>query len=95
MDGLGMGLVKVDVLLDTGVMLESMVQQARMIVFKAVAKATSATDASQPDSNGESRQVNPRQPLATTLAGFSSALNISSGASEDSVWRLKHVSQHY
>ena len=84
MDGLGMGLVKVDVLLDTGVMLESMVQQARMIVFKAVAKATSATDASQPDSNGESRQVDPRQPLATTLAGFSSALNISSGASEDS-----------
>jgi len=84
MDGLGMGLVKVDVLLDTGVMLESMVQQARMIVFKAVAKATSATDASQPDSNGESRQVDPRQPLATTLAGFSSALNISSGASEGS-----------
>lgn len=35
------GLEKVDIRLDTNVLLESMVEQARLVVFKAVARATS------------------------------------------------------
>lgn len=76
----GLGLVKVDIRLDTGAMLDSMVQQARMIVFKAVAKATSASDAAQ--LNAGSSFVKPDMGAApsATLSGFSSALNISAGS---------------
>jgi hypothetical protein len=56
-----------------------MVQQARMVVFKAVAKATSATESLQLQS-----KVDPLKKsdfgVAPTLSGFSDALNISSAA---------------
>eukprot|EP00934_Nitzschia_sp_Nitz4_P005828 Nitzschia sp. Nitz4//scaffold12_size214221//20158//21988//NITZ4_001478-RA/size214221-augustus-gene-0.21-mRNA-1//-1//CDS//3329534954//5818//frame0 len=92
-DGVSMGprMVKVDIRLDTGAMLDSMVQQARMIVFKAVAKATSATDAMQLEGSSAGVATGATgaapvdtipensDPQSTTLAGFSSALNLSSG----------------
>ncbi|KAL3908902.1 MAG: hypothetical protein SGILL_008304, partial [Bacillariaceae sp.] len=75
-DAIGPGLKNADIRLDTGALLDSMVQQARMVVFKAVAKATAATDgvldkaaASASDSKAASSQ----------LSGFSSALNLSTG----------------
>lgn len=71
-------LVKVDVRLDTGAMLDSMVQQARMVVFKAVAKATSDTEAMQMDQQGGGGDLVAKAPAAASLSGFSSALNISS-----------------
>jgi hypothetical protein len=52
-----------------------MVQQARMVVFKAVAKATSVSDGIALD-----RSVGADPKLASSqLSGFSSALNLSSG----------------
>lgn len=80
-DSTGTGLVQVNIRLDTGVLLDSMVQQARMVVFKAVAKATSATDSLQPDSKGDPLKKSDKG-LAPTLSGFSSALNISSSGTE-------------
>lgn len=74
-----------DIRLDTGAMLDSMVQQARMIVFKAVAKATSAAESSVPmDSKVDSKVGSiPEDEFGAetaTLSGFSSALNLSSGS---------------
>eukprot|EP00980_Cylindrotheca_fusiformis_P013517 scaffold3450_cov114-Cylindrotheca_fusiformis.AAC.22 len=80
-NGNGLGLVKVDIRFDTGVMLDSMVQQARMVVFKAVAKATSSNESLPLDSQIDlSPPTDPS--VAPTLSGFSSALNISAGTSE-------------
>ena len=62
-------------------MLDSMVQQARMVVFKAVAKATSATETLQLDTKAEAMNK-PDLGLTPSLSGFSSALNISSGGPE-------------
>ena len=79
-----MGLAKVDVRLDTGALLDSMVQQARMVVFKAVAKATAATGALPPDV-GKKLNLGPGaqgQAPSTTLSGFSSALNLSSSSGQ-------------
>mmetsp|Transcript_4055 Transcript_4055/g.6376 ORF Transcript_4055/g.6376 Transcript_4055/m.6376 type:complete len:542 (-) Transcript_4055:180-1805(-) len=73
----GPGLKNVDIRLDTGALLDSMVQQARMVVFKAVAKATSASDSMQMDS---SKAMDPGLP-SSQLSGFSSALNLSTGSS--------------
>lgn len=67
-----------DIRLDTGVMLDSMVQQARMVVFKAVAKATSGNESLQVDPAGKKTD----QGLSPSLSGFSTALNISSSTSE-------------
>jgi hypothetical protein len=73
----------VDVQLDTGAMLDAMVQQARMIVFKAVAKATSKAESVDPEGKSASIDTISEEELAAapsnTLSGFSSALNISSG----------------
>ena len=68
-----------DIRLDTGVMLDSMVQQARMVVFKAVAKATSGNESLQVDPAGKKTD----QGLSPSLSGFSTALNISSSTSEE------------
>jgi hypothetical protein len=84
-NGPGLGLIRVDIRLDTGAMLDSMVQQARMVVFKAVAKATSATESMQLEAKGDPspKQTPDLGPApSATLSGFSSALNISSGAPE-------------
>jgi hypothetical protein len=79
----GLGLIKVDIRLDTGAMLDSMVQQARMIVFKAVAKATSKAETFTPEGKSAAIETISEEALAATpsntLLGFSSALNISSG----------------
>ena len=64
------GLTKVDVRLDTKVLLDSMIEQARLAVFKAVARATSIT----PERHAS---VPPSAPSA--LAGFIASVNISSG----------------
>lgn len=64
-------------------MLDSMVQQARMIVFKAVAKATSTAESSsgldsKMDSKVETISEDEAGLIAsTTLSGFSSALKLS------------------
>jgi len=58
-------------------MLDSMVQQARMVVFKAVAKATSATESFQTNDNSAAENSEASVPPSSSLAGFSSALNIS------------------
>lgn len=62
-------------------MLDSMVQQARMVVFKAVAKATSSGQL--PSLDGDVDPTTVKLPggkgeVAPTLSGFSSALNLSS-----------------
>lgn len=75
-DGPGVGLVKIEILLDTGALLDSMVQQARMVVFKAVSKATAATD----PKGDRSPKMDAGSATSSTLSGFSSALNLSSGS---------------
>lgn len=63
------GLTKIDVRLDTGALLESMVEQARLAVFRAVARATSVkTDSSTATSNATA---------AAALSGLTFSLNIS------------------
>lgn len=82
--------MKVDIRLDTGAMLDSMVQQARMIVFKAVAKATSAAESLRGDSKMDSSvetidEVEVGSSAApASLSGFSSALTLSAGPPEES-----------
>ena len=73
----GMGLKTVDLGLDTRVLLESMVKEARMVVFNAVAKATSASQAPPMDSNlmkKEGMKGNAPSPLSS---GFNSSLKLS------------------
>jgi hypothetical protein len=80
-DGTSLGLAKIDIRLDTGALLDSMVQQARMVVFKAVAKATAATESVPRDMKSDlDKKIDIRAtPLpSTTLSGFSSSLNLSS-----------------
>lgn len=62
-------MTKVDVLLDTGALLESMIEQARLAVFKAVARATHVTD--RPTIPLTSAPVEP-----AALSEFSSSLSI-------------------
>jgi hypothetical protein len=59
-------------------MLDSMVQQARMVVFKAVANATS-TNESMPLDAQIDPMIKTDRGQTPTLSGFSSALNISAG----------------
>lgn len=96
--GDGLGLVKVDIALDTGAMLDSMIQQARMIVFKAVAKATSAAEGPSVDTKpGAVDTISEDDPVPTTsqpLAGFSSALNMTSGSAGSSVEPGPHQPGH-
>lgn len=63
-------------------MLDSMVQQARMVVFKAVAKATSANESVQLDSKGDPRRKVDRGQAPPSLSGFSSSLKLSPGVPE-------------
>lgn len=70
-----------DIALDTGVMLDSMVQQARMVVFKAVAKATSSGELPPLGADLDplaAKGLAGKGEVAPTLSGFSSALNLSS-----------------
>ncbi|KAG7353954.1 hypothetical protein IV203_003310 [Nitzschia inconspicua] len=78
-DPLGSGLKNADIRLDTGALLDSMVQQARMVVFKAVAKATSVSEGMQL----EGSKVGGADPIlpSSQLSGFSSALNLSNTGS--------------
>jgi len=82
----GLGLTNVDIRLDAGAMLDSMVQQARMIVFKAVAKATSTSTSETlaPETKSGAFETTSEEQSApttsnNTLSAFSSALRISSG----------------
>lgn len=71
----------VDIALDTGVLLDSMVQQARMVVFKAVAKATSSGQLPSLDGDMDppgAKLSGGKSEVTPTLSGFSSALNLSS-----------------
>jgi hypothetical protein len=67
------GLTKVDIRLDTRVLLESMIEQARLAVFKAVARATSTPEI----------PISPVSRIPASLAGLAS-VNISSRDSESS-----------
>ena len=88
--GSSSGLIKVDIRLDTGAMLDSMVQQARMVVFKAVAKATSASESSSPVDTRRDFKVETISEdeagiaTSTTLSGFSNALKLSPDAADGS-----------
>jgi len=73
-----LGLTKVDVRLDTGVLLESMIEQARLAVFKAVARATSVTPDIMTVPTGAFSQA------PSSLAGFGASLKISSNESTSS-----------
>ena len=77
-DKVGMGLTSTDIGLDTGILLESMVKEARMVVFNAVAKATSASKSISLDSdllkNSEGMKKNPPSQLSS---GLNSALKLS------------------
>lgn len=81
--------MKADVRLDTGALLDSMVQQARMVVFKAVAKATAATEG-LPDAD-EHVHVQPKPTIdeatstANALSNFSTALSLSPEAPKKEV----------
>jgi len=81
-DKVGMGLTSVDIGLKTEVLLEAMVKEARMVVFNAVAKATSG---SKTDLNAlktsDGLKTSPRSPLPQGLGkkGLTSARFASSG----------------
>lgn len=65
-------LTSVDIALDTGVMLDSMVQQARMVVFKAVAKATSSGQLLPSlDGDMDPSSARGKSEVAPTLSGSS------------------------
>jgi hypothetical protein len=69
------GLIRVDIRLDTNSLLESMVEQARMIVFKAVARATAVnTDSLAKPMNNIS------QNHSQNVSSFNSVLNLSADA---------------
>mmetsp|Transcript_23456 Transcript_23456/g.39787 ORF Transcript_23456/g.39787 Transcript_23456/m.39787 type:complete len:544 (-) Transcript_23456:224-1855(-) len=74
------GLTKVEVRIDTTALLESMVEQARLVVFKAVARATGGVQS--PESKPKRHVVDNSNP--SRLAGFSSALNLSADAAAKS-----------
>jgi len=79
-NAIGMGLKTVDIKLDTGALLESMVKEARMVVFNAVAKATAASNAMSIDS--DSNMSDPRMLNAPSqLSGFGSSLKLSAATS--------------
>jgi len=84
------GLMKVDIRLDTNALFKSMVEQARLVVFKAVARATNVGTPNGDTDTGvniDKRRkttnnrgtTNPR-----ALASFSSALSLSADAAADS-----------
>lgn len=74
-DKIGMGLNFVDIRIDTGQLLESMVNQARMVVFNAVAKATSDSKSiSIYSKNSEGMKSKAPSQLSS---GFNSALKLS------------------
>lgn len=79
------GLLKVDIRLDIGALLESMVEQARLVVFKAVARATSAADVALLSVKaGQSTQLMRPNVSSQSLSGFSSALNLTTAVTSKS-----------
>jgi len=78
-DKMGMGLTSVDIGLKTEVLLESMVKEARMVVFNAVAKATSGSkmDVKALKNNDFMKANTSSQPLSK---GLNSGLNLPSSA---------------
>jgi len=77
---IGMGLKTVDIRLDTGTLLESMVKEARMVVFNAVAKATSTSNSMSIDSDLKISDPT-RLNAPSQLSEFSSALKLSASSS--------------
>lgn len=69
------GLTKVDIRLDTRVLLDSMIEQARLAVFKAVARATSVTTPSSPQATLPPSVLPQQSPpnAALTRSGSSSS----------------------
>jgi len=80
---IGMGLTSIDIGLDTGILLESMVKEARMVVFNAVAKATSASKSLSidPDLLKNSDGINAKMPSQLS-SGFSSSLKLSASSAK-------------
>jgi len=77
-DDVGMGLTSIDIRLDTTTLLESMVKEARMVVFNAVAKATSASKSLSIDSNMLKNSEGLKAKASPQLSsGFSSSLRLS------------------
>jgi len=72
-DKVGMGLTRIDIGLDTGILLDSMVKEARMVVFNAVAKATSG---SKPMIDPELMKGKKNGPSQLS-SGFGSSLKLS------------------
>lgn len=78
-DKIGMGLTSIDIGLDTGILLESMVKEARMVVFNAVAKATSA---SKIDSDVLKKSEGLKNAPSPLSSGFSSSFKLSPSQSK-------------
>lgn len=82
-DKLGMGLKSVDVRLDTGILLESMVKEARIVVFNAVKKATSSSGSQPMDSDLLKSSEQSRTNIPSQLSsGFDSALKLSASSAK-------------
>mmetsp|Transcript_13923 Transcript_13923/g.20562 ORF Transcript_13923/g.20562 Transcript_13923/m.20562 type:complete len:511 (-) Transcript_13923:151-1683(-) len=89
------GLVKVDIRLDTNALFNTMVEQARLVVFKAVSQATNVGSPKGPIDTGAANVPTPMdacrkeqssetRPDTRALSSFSSALSLSAKAAEDS-----------
>jgi len=80
---IGMGLTSVAIGLKTEILLESMVKEARMVVFNAVAKATSGSKMDPNLMRNSEEGIKPK-PKSQLSSGFSSRSQMSSGFSSRS-----------
>lgn len=77
------GLAKIDIRLDSGALLKSIVDQARLAVFKTVASVNSA-DMKPAASKPVEQAPNPSAPLTGLSGGFSSSLRLSANQATNS-----------
>ena len=75
---MGMGLKRVDVQLNTGTLLESMVNEARLVVFNAVEAAAKSNSATK---GNEHNRVNPSSQLSSGFSSFKLSAPSTKGSS--------------
>jgi len=88
-DQIGTALTSIDIGLNTGNLLESMVKEARMVVFNAVAKATSDKSMSMDSSLSKNLDVNKKNAMPQLSSGFKSNLKLSASSVKISSRRLQ------
>jgi hypothetical protein len=77
---IGTGLTSIDIGLNTGNLLESMVKEARMVVFNAVAKATSGKSLSMDSSLSKNLDANKKNVMPQLSSAFNSNLKLSASS---------------